>query len=86
MTNVLKTRENVRVSTVTAKVRLNQLVGEADEPKLLVFGPDYADSRNKQWAQATPHLDLRMTVTAKVARHFAPGESYTLTFTRSDAA
>ena len=47
---------------------------------LLSFGPDYADDRNKAWAEATPHLALNMTVTAEVAAHFETGKRYTLQF------
>ena len=46
----------------------------------LGFGPDYLDGANREWAHATPHLDLRMTVRGDVAQHFFPGKSYVLQF------
>jgi hypothetical protein len=43
--------------------------------------PDYGPGAgNEQWAAATPHLDMRMTVRGDVARYFEPGKPYTLTF------
>lgn len=43
------------------------------------FAVDYADGRNKEWAQATPTLSLEMSV--KDENLFEVGTSYTLTFT-----
>lgn len=71
---------------ITAKVRCNlkqEYGSSAGEYATLGFMPDYGpDSGNDVWANATPHLDLRMTVKGDVGRHFAPGEAYTLTFTQ----
>jgi hypothetical protein len=44
------------------------------------FCADYTDDRNQEWAQATPFLDLRMTVRGAVADRFEPGRRYTLVF------
>lgn len=65
-------------ATVTAKVKLSEMAGT--DPKVLTFAPDYAHDANKEWSLATPHLDLRMTVRADVAKHFHQGKSYTLYF------
>lgn len=49
--------------------------GETD----LVFGADYADGRNKEWAKYTPALDLRMRVLSGVAEQFEVGQAFVLT-------
>lgn len=41
---------------------------------------DYADGRNKEWAAATPTLNLNMTVKKDFAEFFEPGATFTLTF------
>lgn len=68
---------------ITAKVQCNikQSYGEGENRQTtLGFCPDYADGRNKEWANATPYLDLRMTVSGDVADRFEPGKRYTLQF------
>lgn len=68
------------MTAVTAKVECTgHAVGYADSVSL-AFSPDYADGRNADWAEATPHLSLSMTVKASVAKHFERGGKYTLTF------
>jgi len=68
---------------VTAKVfcaRKNES-GEGDERRAsLEFGADYADGRNKEWASATPTLNLSMTVKGAVADRFREGAAYALQF------
>lgn len=64
---------------VTAKVHCNSKTGDGDYTRLN-FIPDYAEGRNKEWAVATPHLSLVMTVNAKAAELFDEGKAYTLTF------
>lgn len=74
--------------TITAKVRCNlkqQYGGFGDGYTTLGFMPDYQDQRNQEWANATPHLDLRLTVKGEVGRHFEPGKAYTLTFQEETA-
>lgn len=46
----------------------------------LEFQADYSDGRNKEWAQATPHLNLSMTVKGEVSDRFEAGKTYTLQF------
>ena len=73
--------------SITAKALLvaKKPVGEGEyEQVLLTFGADYADGRNKEWALATPTLDLRMSVKPDVAERFTEGQPYTLTFTETD--
>lgn len=67
---------------VTAKVKVNSKSGE--DPVTVYFLPDYADDRNKEWASATPSLNLTMTMVRSVADQFEPGAAYTLTFEKSD--
>lgn len=68
---------------ITAKITCNlkQEYGEGENRYATVgFQPDYADGANKEWAFATPHLDLRMTLRGDVVDRFEPGQKYTLTF------
>lgn len=69
---------------ITAKVSLASKVvqgpGTPHQSVLLTFGADYHDGRNKQWAKATPYLNLVMVVTPEVADRFEQGQAYTLTF------
>ena len=67
---------------VTAKVKLASVTPSGDV-SLLQFEPDYQDDRNQEWAAATPHLQLSMTVKADVASNFEPG-AYTLTFEKNE--
>ena len=72
---------------VTAKVLCTSKnhLGETDDSGAsLSFGADYADDRNKAWAEATPSISLSMTVNAQAATHFAAGKAYTLTFEEQD--
>jgi hypothetical protein len=60
---------------------LKQEYGEGDKRYATIgFCADYADGLNKEWAQATPYLDLRMTVRGDVADRFVQGGHYTMTF------
>jgi hypothetical protein len=72
---------------ITAKVTCNskQEYGTGDNAyATLGFCPDYAQGRNAQWANATPHMDLRMTVRGDVGERFDLGGHYTLTFEREE--
>lgn len=74
-------------AAVTAKVQVNtkSAYGEGENAQAsLSIGPDYSDSRNAEWAAATPALSLSMTVNGAVGDFFEQGAKYTLTFTRSD--
>lgn len=68
------------MTAVTAKVSLSQMNRSADGQVGLVFVPDYADGRNKEWAMYTPAASFQMTVKAEVADHFTLGGAYTVTF------
>ena len=71
--------------TVSAKVMVTSLTVEEDKDgsparARVGFSPDYADGRNKAWADATPSLSLNMTLNGAVANSFVLGQRYTLTF------
>lgn len=69
--------------TVTAKVmcvsRVDRKIDDASQSEVR-FQPDYADDRNKDWAAATPHLEINMTLNGDAANAFEAGKRYTLTF------
>ena len=67
---------------VTAKVKLSSREPQGTNLNALRFEPDYQDDRNKEWAAATPHLQLNMTVNGEVVDFFEPG-AYTLTFEKN---
>lgn len=47
--------------------------------------PDYAQGRNKEWAEATPAGAIRLTVKNEVAaREFTQGRAFTVLFTAED--
>lgn len=51
----------------------------------LGFMVDYADGRNAEWAAATPHLNVQMTVKREIAdEHFPLGRAITITFEPSE--
>lgn len=55
--------------------------GEGDDRHAdLVFGADYADDRNKEWAKWTPALNVNMKVNGAAADLFEPSKRYTLQF------
>lgn len=60
--------------------------GDGDERNAdLVFGADYADDRNKEWAKWTPALNLTMKVNGAAADLFEQGKRYTLQFVEEQA-
>jgi len=63
----------------TAKVKLASKEPLGTSQVTLRFEPDYQDDRNREWAEATPTLQLTMNVRGDVAENFEPG-AYTLTF------
>lgn len=70
---------------ITAKVRCNSKTvqgepGDAGRFAQVAFGPDYTDGRNAEWALATPHLNLNMTLNGQAADLFEQGAAYTLQF------
>jgi hypothetical protein len=65
---------------MTAKVRLQSKTDFQGDQQQLVFAPDYADDRNKEWAKYTPALNLTMTVKSEVGSKHHVGDNYTLVF------
>ena len=70
--------------SVTAKVfcsgkSFSASKGAGPSGASVTFACDYADGRNKEWAQYTPSLSLTMQV--KNPDLFELGRAYTLTFT-----
>lgn len=65
---------------VTAKITCSVKSKVNDDQYSLVFGADYQDDRNKEWAKYTPALSINMTVNAEAAKHFEQGKAYTLRF------
>lgn len=68
---------------VTAKVKVWTKVenGEGEQRQSTVtFGADYSDGRNKEWASATPSLQITMLMRGPVADQFEIGKAYTLQF------
>lgn len=68
------------MSKVTAKAKLASRLEDSYGNVQLTFYADYADGRNKEWAAATPNLNLQMTVKPSVSEMFEVGKGYTLTF------
>jgi hypothetical protein len=74
---------------ITAKIFCGSKTetGEGDNRQaVVVFGADYNDDRNKEWAKWTPALSLTMTLNGPVADRFEQGKAYTLTFTEEPTA
>jgi len=74
---------------ITAKVRCSSktVQGEPDDAgrfARVAFSPDYTDGRNAEWALATPHLNLDMTLNGQAADLFTQGTAYTLQFVEND--
>ena len=72
---------------ITAKVfcASKSEIGEGDNRQANVtFGADYADGRNKEWAAATPALNLQVTLNGAAADLFEQGQKWTLQFVKSD--
>ncbi|HEV7651323.1 MAG TPA: hypothetical protein VGP26_24500 [Actinophytocola sp.] len=68
---------------ITAKVHCTSklITGSGEHQTTTVgFQPDYAEGRNKEWAAATPTLDLRIGLRGDLADRFDLDKSYTLTF------
>jgi len=72
------------MAQVTAKVKCTSKKIWGSEGASFEFGVDYADGRNREWAQATPTLSVSISV--KNADQFEVGKPYTLTFTPDDEA
>jgi hypothetical protein len=74
--------------TVTAKIMCTSKSVETDSEGNVVrarvqFSPDYQDGRNKDWAAATPTLNLNMTLNGDAAGLFEQGDKITLTFEKT---
>jgi hypothetical protein len=68
---------------LTAKVRVERTVATGSGSAVYLTA-DYADGRNKEWADATPSMNVSATVKNSVAEHFPAGQRFTLTFTPVD--
>lgn len=69
---------------ITCKVMLQEGAVPGAESTQLVFVPDYADERNKEWAYYTPSLHFAMTVRNEVAEEFLKHGKYTVTFSPTE--
>lgn len=67
---------------VSAKVKVykNEPIGDPVYAHSVHLSADYADGKNKEWAYATPSLNLGMTVIPAVAKQFPVGRAFTLIF------
>lgn len=66
--------------TVTAKFRVNR-VSDMKWATEVELTPDYADGRNKEWAEATPSGMIRLVVKNELAvDQFKPGRAFGVTF------
>lgn len=66
---------------ITAKVKVYKSPGYAGSDDVrLDFSADYGEGKNKEWATATPVINVMMYVKPEVAEKFESGKSYTLTF------
>lgn len=65
---------------ITAKVKVSSKQPQGEGSTSLAFGADYADDRNKEWAEFTPGISISMSVKNSVAEHFELGQAFTLTF------
>jgi len=69
------------IQSVTAKFKVNRL-SEYDTATEVELTPDYAEGKNKEWAEFTPAGMMRMTVKNSVAAEFfKQNRSFTVTFT-----
>lgn len=69
---------------VTAKFKVSRKanMGWATEVELT---PDYADGRNKEWAEATPAGMIRLTIkNSLAAEQFNEQDHYTVLFTKDE--
>lgn len=57
--------------------------GGGDSTTTLIFGPDYEDGRNSEWAAFTPALTVTFTVKNEIADRWEQGNAYTFTIDES---
>lgn len=50
----------------------------------LMFGANYDNGKNQEWAHATPSLNFTMTVKKSVGDMFTVGKHYTVSFTEDE--
>lgn len=65
---------------VTAKVVCGFMQDGASGSKAVDFYPDYQSDKNKEWADTTPSILVRMVLSEKASGLFQQGKHYTLTF------
>lgn len=68
--------------TVTAKVKCTSKTIYGSSGAHFEFSVDYASGKNKEWAQATPTLSVKMSVANEAL--FEVGKPYTLAFTEDE--
>lgn len=68
---------------ITAKLKLNNKVENAEGNVALTFNANYRDDEgnliNQEWAYATPHAVYNTTVNAAIGELFTQGKSYVVT-------
>lgn len=69
---------------VTAKVKCTNKVVQTEGNVSVNFTANYADDEgnpiNREWAYATPHCGVSMTLNPEAGALFEQGKTYTLTF------
>lgn len=68
---------------VTAKLKVAGKTQVGSDQTQVSFQPDYQDDRNKDWAVATPALNLSMTMRTDIADLFTQGEALDMTLSRN---
>jgi hypothetical protein len=71
---------------ITAKARCegNSPSDYPPDTHRVSFAPDYQDGRNKEWAAATPTLQITLGMQSSVAENFVVGDKYTVTFEKTE--
>jgi hypothetical protein len=71
--------------STSLKVKLTGKTDAGDEQTQLVFGADYHDERNKEWAKYTPAVNFSFVVrNDTAAAQYTEGAAYTLTLEESE--
>jgi len=72
---------------VTAKFKVTRITpwGYGSETSEVELTPDYAEGKNKDWADKTPSGVIRMTVRGEVVERFPLGQSFEIIFHPEDS-
>lgn len=69
------------MASVSAKFKVARRT-DMDWATEVELTPDYAEGRNKEWAEATPAEMIRLTIkNALAAEHFTPNQAVDVLFT-----